>query len=484
VSIQETAPKGDLAARWPRWGDGAVRRALALRKLLMFKEKHLDLVKDRIRARFQNPELSADISLFATKNPNLVKAVVEAVTIPYSRGCTRELKGAKQPVAKAFAEVVAESGIVKKGNGIAARAWFLGPTLVSPHLDTRNKLAFDVITPDRIELKTDGEYVEAALWLEKGTAWIEVDREAWRVWSLAGQLQQVVYHAVGVCPAVPFVGIDNTGDFWLSDEHSGLCDASLDCSYKMAFGLYNRQVSANMLTVIQGELKGIPPGQSLGHSALPIFTRAHPGEVDVKVLNRIIPAAEHLSEIAAIIALAVSVYGLPPNELSGAVTQDWGAMTVTVRGERLGVLRDRQVPWLKASELELWPLVCDLIRGGQHRHASVLPPGDEVREMLRVTFPELAPPADVILRLQALEAGLPHGISSATEFLRQATPEETTEDIEERIAERLKSYADRNEALASRNAPVDASHAGNTLAQIQGREGGQTRAAKAQETTP
>lgn len=479
---QETAPKGDLARRWPDWDQGAERRAAARRKLLMFKEKHLGMVKDRIRARFQNAELSDAISLFATKNPNLVKAVVEVATIPYSRGCQRELKGATEPVSKAFAEIIAESGIVKKGNGLAARAWFLGPTIVSPHLDTRRKLAFDVVTPDIVDLKMEGDYIEAALWMERGT-WIEVDQDAWRTWSQSGELLRVVYHAVSRCPAVPFVSIDNTGDFWLPDEHSGLCDASLDCAYKMAFGLYNRQVSANKLTVIQGELKGIPPGQSLGHSALPIFTRAHPSEVDVKVLDRIIPAAEHLSEIAAIIALAVSVYGLPPNELSGAVTQDWGAMTVTVRGERLSVLRDRQVPWLKGAEMELWPLVADLIRGSEHRHASILPPGDEVREMLRVTFPDLAAPADVVLRLQALEAGLPHGISSTVDFMRQATPEETTRDIEEKIAQNLKTYADRNEALASRNAPADASHAGNTLAQIQGREGGQTRVANAQETT-
>lgn len=430
------------------------------------------MVKARIEARFANRQLSDDISLFATKSPNLAKAVVDAVAVPYSRGCQRELKGASEQVAKAFAEVVAESGIVKKGNGLAARAWFLGPTIVSPHIDTRDKLAVDVLTPDTFDLKMDGPYVEAVLWLAGGT-WIELDATAWRYWSMEGDLEKTVAHSTGVCPAVPFIGIDNSNDFWCSSEHTGLVDASLDCAYKMAFGLYSRQVSSNKLVVVQGELKDMPAGQSLGHPALPIYTRAHPSEADVKMIDRSVPAGDHLAEIAAIIALAVSVYGLPPGEISGvANNNDWGNLTIAVRGERLGALRDRQVPWLKSSELELWPMVADLIRGSSHRHAKILPPGKEVRDMLKVSFPDLAQPKDVLERIQALEAGLPHGLASAEDWMLAARPELTRVEVQEEIAANLKTYADRNEALASRNAPADASQAGNTLAQHQGREGG------------
>ncbi len=470
----EHAPAGELAARWPDWASGNERRTAARRKLLLYTETHLGMVKARIEDRFANRKLSDDVSLFASRSPNLFKAVVDAIAVAYGKGCQRELRGFGESVTKAFAEILRESGISAKANGLNARAWGLGPTIVSPHIDTRKRLALDVITPDSYDVRLDGPYVEAVLW-RVGSTWIELDASEWRYYSDRGELEKTVPHAVGLCPAVPFAAMDQSNDWWCSNEHLGLVDASLDAAYKMALGLYNRQVSGNKLLVIQGNIEDTPPGQTLGHPALPLFLKGSPSETDVKLIDRNMPAADHLGEISAIIALAVSVYGISPSEISGAPNNDWGTLGVSIRSERLGALRDKQVPFLRASELELWPLVCDLIRGSAHKHAKILPPGDEVREALRVSFPDLAPPDDVLKRIEAMQAGLPFGLSSPADWLLASRPELTRSEAEELLQSNLKTYLDTIEPLVNRNIPGQTPEANGaqTLPQQQGRQGGQ-----------
>lgn len=154
--------------------------------------------------------------------------------------------------------------------------------------------------------------------------------------------------------------------------------------------------------------------------------------------------------------------------------QDWGNLAISVEGNRLGILRDKQVPWLRNSELELWPLVADLIRGSNHRHARIIPSGDEVRDMLRVSFPDLASPKDVLERIEAMKAGLPYGLTSPSDWMLAAKPELTRSEASEQRQANLQEYIETIEPLVNRNIPKDAPSADGhqTLAQEQGRQGG------------
>ncbi len=475
MRLSEPEPKGDLAERWPGWSsaEGVARRAAARRKRALYEESHLGLVHDRIAHRLQNPGLARDVGLFASRSPNIFKSVVDAVAVAYGKGVQRDLRGLGAPVVKAFAEIVDESGIGASANGISARAWGIGPTMVSPHVDTRNRLALDVLTPDDYDVRLEGRYVEAVLW-RAGATWIELDHRGWGYFNEAGEPERpFVPHAVGLCPAVPFVAVDQTGDWFCSNEHMGLCDATLDAAYKWALSLYNRQTSGNKLVVIQGDIEGTPPGQSLGSPVQPLYLRGAPAQTDVKVIDRQISAADGLAEVRAIIEMAVSVYGISPSEVSGS--GDWGQLGVSIRSDKLGALRDKQVGFLRNSEVELWAVVCDLIRGSSHRHARVLPPGDEIRSAIRVSFPDLAPPDDAIKRIEAMEAGLRYGLCSPADWLLQARPELTRAEAEELLQANLKVYLDTVEPLVNRNLPAVPPEAlgVRTTPQIQGRIGGQ-----------
>lgn len=463
--------KGELAERWPQWADTEARRNAASRKLRIYSEDYRGILLAFIDESMGRGPVAEYIKRFATRSPNLLRACTDSIAVAFQRGCTRELRGLGDGASKAFAAIVAESGIDRLQNGINARSWLQGPVLCAPHLDSRNRLAFDLANANSFDVVRDGDYIEQALWYDRGT-WIELTAESWNYWTADGVLERSAPHAVGVCPAVAYTSIDNSGDYWSCSDHNGLVDATLLVGYKAAAGLYVRQVSGNKITAIFADIEKLADGQSLGHPALPVIL---PPDARLELGDRIVPAKDYLDEISAIITMAISAEGIPPGSVQMmANNADWGSLAIAVEGSRLGVLRDRQVPHLRAHEMALWPLVCDMVRGSQHRLKGKLPSGDECRDALRVTFPDLASPKDTQERIAAMVAGLPYGLSSPADFLLAARPELTRAEVEEEMQSNLRVYLDTIEPLVNRNLPKSAPEANGaqTIAQEQGREGG------------
>jgi hypothetical protein len=472
LSQPDPSPPGELATRWPGWSSGDRRRAAASRKLSLYGERHKAMVQGLIADRLQDPQVVAQVSKFADRSPNLARSVVSAVAVAYSRGCRRELTELGEGASTAFASLVDECGADRLAPMINAAAWLTGPTLVIPHLDRRRRLALDVITPDANDVRAAGDEIDAAVWRRPDGVWVELDAEAWRYIDDAGDLIRTAPHGAGVCPATVFRADGNLGDWWATDIHAGLCDATLTVAYKMALGLWTRQVSSNKFTVIYGDIEGVAPGQTIAHHALPLFLGPK-GSAGVEVHDRNVPAMDWLAEVRTIITLAVAAYGLPPSSVTFENSSgDWGTLAIAVRGEALGLLRNKQVPWLRHSELELWPTACDVARAGGHRLAGQLPPGDEVRDALRAYFPDISQPAERKARMEALAAEVPYGLASPEDYLLASRPELTREEAAEEIQRNRERELQRLEALASRNVAATPDRGLQSIAQLQGREGG------------
>lgn len=477
---------GTLGARWPGWARSLQRRTAATRKLAIYKEAHLDIVGAQIDRMLGGGQIAPDIRRFAHRSPNVLKAVCDAIAVAYRSGCTRTLRGVSPEVARAFADVVTESGIQRKAAGINARSWAAGPHFVMPYLSSRGQLALDIAGPDRLDAEMRGEDVERVLFQlpkSQGGSFVLLDANGWTYFGSNGEhTGGDVSHAVGRCPAVPFVCIDGGDDWWCSTAHDGLADATIMCAYKLALGLYTRQVNSKPQLALSGQVENLPKGQVLGHPVQPILLP----DGTASVLDLTVDPAQYLSEISAIMTMAVSVEGLPPGSVTlVASNSDWGSLAVAAEGPRLAAHRDRQVPWLLHSERELWPIACDLVRGSTHKHARILPPGDEVLDMLRVSFPDLSTPDEQLKRIQVLQAGLPFGLSSPVDVPLSARPELTREEVDETQKANLAAYIARIEPLVARNIPgqAPAANGHQTVAQQQGRQGGiasgETRAANA-----
>jgi hypothetical protein len=468
---------GALGARWPTWSASQPRRQAAGRKLQIYNENHLPLVHQQIDACLGGGVAAGYVKLFSTRSPNLLLAVANAIAVAYRHGCQRTLKDAAPPLAAAFKELVRESGIERRAAGINARSWVAGPHIIAPHFTKRGKLALDIIGPDACDVERDGDDIDRVLWSCSG-GYILLDADRWTYFDKMGNELKPEegtdpMHAVGLCPAVPFVSFDGGPDWWAQSAHNGLVDATLLIGYKSALGLFFRQVMGSPQTVIFSEIEKMPPGQVLGHPIMPLLL----GQQDkVQIFDeRVVSAKDYLDEISALLTMAISAEGLPPGSVTlVANNNDWGNLAINAEGPRLAVHRDKMVPFLKKSEFDLWPNVCDLVRGSKHRFAGVLPPGDEIREMLRIDFPDLSSPDEQLKRIQVMQAGLPYGLSAPSDIPVAAKPEVSIEEVEEKLASNLLKYVASIEPLVKRNIPADAPEANGyqSVAQEQGRIGG------------
>lgn len=465
--------KGELAGRWPQWAAGEARRQAAARKMAIYGEDYLPLLQQYIHDTVgRRDSVVKFIQRLCTRSPNLLKSVVDGVAVAFGRGCTRELRGLGADASKAFQTIVAESGINRVQGGINARSWLQGPVLCAPRLDSKNRLALDLANSDSFDVVRERDYIEQAVWWYQGY-WIELTDQAWNIWDADGAFVQSAPHGVKECPAVAYTSIDNSADWWSQSDHNGLIDATMLVGFKAATGSWVRWVSGNKLTVVAGNTTTTAEGQTVGHPSLPLVV---PEGTEVNVHDRVVSAKDYLEEIAAIVSMAISAEGIPPASVAmSSGNQEWGSIALAVEPGRLGSLRDKQCHHLREHELRLWPLVCDYLRGTSHRLAGKLPKGDEVRDALRIQFPDLSSNKDALERIEVMKAGLPYGLSSPVDVFLQARPELTREEAEEEIRSNITVYLDTIEPLVTRNiskTPPEANGA-QTVSQEQGRTGGQ-----------
>ena len=475
--------RGELFDLWPEWDRGADRRSAAALRTELYVGNYAPRVQALVRKRVQDPIAGESIARVVNTAHGLLGSVTDAVAVAYQRGVRRELRGASPDLARAFADLVAESAMVERATSLSALAWATGPVLLVPWVGAVRgapRLSLAVMLPGTYEVRCSPvapDAIEAVLWRRDDGAFVEVDALGWRYWSSAGDpLNDGAYtpHGLDYCPAValrarPWLPFD----WHNARDHAGLVDATLEVSFRHALALWLRQQVAVPQVVITAPVAAVPADQAMGHPTVPLWFNAQPGEVRYEVHERKVNVAEMLAEIAAIVNAAVSRYGIPPSEIT--YTNDatnYGSLSVAVRGERLAAQRDAQAPWLKSSELALWRAVVDVARASTHRHALALPPADEAAAALRVMFPDLASPDEQIKRFEAFEAAQRHGLANAVDLLLQSRPEFTRLEAEEEIAANLDQYAQRLEWLASRNVSMDPARGVQSIAQLQGRAGG------------
>lgn len=478
-----------------RWAESAKRRALAGRKLALYHDAFVPLIHRVIDARLNEPDARYQVKQYASTAVNVCRSVTDVVAIAYSAGCRRYLAGASTATQEAFADLVVESRITKRAATINAYSWLLGPTFVAPAIDARGRLGLDVIAPDRSDCVRRGpEWVTDLLWQRpEDNSYVRLTEDAWVYYDSRGNpLADVppVPHGLGYVPAAIFRTSDWGYQWWNESEHWGLHDATLDAAMRYALMGWTRKVQANKLLAIIGKIDSIPAGQSLSDPELPLYLQTtDASRVRVEMLDRSAPLGDHIAELNAIITNAVARYGIPPAEVTMITgNNEWATMAISVRREKLDIIRDRQLPWMADGEQALWSAAVDIVRRSNHRHAAKLPPGDELRDgMLKIEFPDLAPVADPIARLDLFERQRKLGLVRTTDLLMEMHPSLTQDAAETRRRENLDAWAREIEDLAARNITTDPDRGPLTIPQLQGAIGGKTRAANdaqpADETT-
>lgn len=490
-------PKGELFRLWPEWKIGEKRRSAAAFRRQLYVGDYKVAVRKMVKDRIADAETSVEVAKFVNTAHGLLGCVADAVAVVYQRGVRRELRGVGEGAARAFADLVGESGLPVQGTSINALAWATGPVVVVPYVDSVRggpRLCLATVTQDRCEVRRHRaapDVLEAVLFEREDGVLVELDAWGWRYWSATGErLDDGMHdapHGLTYCPAAvlrarPWLAYDWSG----TTDHVGLADAALEVAYLSALGRWARTQTSAPLTEITAPDDKYAKGQPIGHPSRPLVFDAAPGEVRVAVHDRTTDPRHYLGEIQALASAAVARYGIPPSAVSFVNDNtNWGTLSIAMTPGALALQRDAQAPLLRAGERALWAAACDVVRASAHRHARALPPADEIEAALRVAFPDLGEPGEQIKRMQAFEARLPHGLASAVDELLRERPELTRAEAEEEIAANLSEYTTRIAELAARNVAADPARGVQSIAQLQGREGGrQSGAVRREENDP
>lgn len=476
--------RGELFDIFPEWELHKDRRAAAAVKLELYRGLYRDRVKRMVRDRVEDKAAAAEVAKAVNAAHGLAGSVTDACCVVYQRGTTRELRGVGPEAERAFADLVIEAGFPEWSITWNQLSWFVGPVVLAPYVQPvrgKPRLALCAMTADRTEVRrTPGapDVIEAVVWQRDDGVLVMLDCEAWSYWTEDGErIDADAPHGLDYCPAAalrsrPWIA----GDWWGALDHQGLQDATLEVAFRHALGLWVRQNTATPLVVIGGQIQNIPALQALGHPTRPLWFNDE--NVKVQVFNRQVSAADYLAEMTAIVNAATSRYGLPPSAVSFmADGANWGALSLAMTPGALALQRDAQAPWLRRSERTLWPIVADVVRASTHRHARAMPPADETDGAQRIIFPDLGDPDEQLKRFDVFERALKHGLANAVDMELQRRPEMTRQEVEEMIAANLDFYARMLEDLARRNVSMDPERGVQSIAELQGRLGGQVSGA-------
>jgi hypothetical protein len=476
--------RGELFKLWPEWRLRAKQREAAALRLELLTGQYKKRVQKMVRERLADGDSVAEIQKCVQTVHGLFATVAETLSVVYDRGCRRELVGADEPTMRAFADIVAESQLPILGPSLNVRSWALGPIVLSATVQEVHgvsELCLHEFTPDRTCVRYNParpDVIKAVLYQRpEDDVFVLLDDREWSWWSPQGDRLDIepVAHGLSYCPAAVFRSrLPPTAADWAGTlDHVGLIDATLEVAFRHALGLWVRQVTAAPLIAIVAPHKDVAKGQSLGHPSRPLWFDAAPQTVDVKVLDRTTSAQAYLAEIQALVNVAVARYGIDPASITYTNDQtNWGALSIAARGEGLARQRDSQVRLVKAAEMQLWPMLADIVRASEHRHAGAMPRAEKFREMLTVEFPDLASPADIRARMEAFELEQKHGQKTVIDLLMERRPELTREEATRVIDSNYQDYAARLEFIASRNVTMDPERGVQSIAEVQGREGG------------
>lgn len=467
------------------WASSEGRRKLAADKLEIFEGRHRLTLAALVRSRMSDPGTAERVIGWTNTSRNLLRQIVRTVCIAYSRGVVRSLDTTIGPAASAaFASVLAESKMGALAPLINQYAWLLGPTFVLPQVEADGTFYLDLISPSRAEVKRQNPTrVSELLYQRTDGLFVHVDGEAFSFYDSDGQpmakLPPVV-HGLARPPVAIFRAEHWTGDWWNAHSHRALVDAALDVAMFEALLNYTRK-NANKQLVIVAPTEAIGGKQIIGNPEGPLYFAGTPEQVKVEAVDLESKASTWLDQIRSKMDGVCEQYGLPPSVISGRNgNDDWGTVGLARAPEVLDSLRDEQIPWCRDGEMQLFPAICDLLRASIHKHAKALPPGDELRDALKLRFIEpMVNVENKIKRLDLFEKQEKLGLASVIDLEIEDRPELTAGQAEENIKSRRGLYLARMDDLAKHNAPAGSGAAVESLAAAQGQVGGLTKAVNA-----
>lgn len=465
------------------------RQADAARRQAILSENWKHLVYGFIDTAIRTPAVRDALKRNVTRTHNVLLQICNRVCVAYKVPPIRYLEGASDEAQDAFSALMTESQIATKAKAWERAAFAGNVLIVVPRVRDSGglgpRLDYEMILPDRAEVWTDDRdpmgCPTRAMYLEKQGSDYEddpvrtvvLDDQAWVTFDHKGRKRLVVPHGAGVFPGAVWRIDTPVDDWWSSHRGAGVVDATVVVAYLAARRDWVRGGQDRRKEYMaSSDLSRVP--QQVAGSEGPVQIPLHPSEFSYSIIDSVTSIDEHEKHIASYLRQAAEYLGVP------SVLVDWDAVGNTETGAghhaALADLRASHIEYYRQAERDLAWKTALVLRGMGHPSSRLLPP-DMVRESFRIQYPELTFAEAPSSRLSVAEKRVALGLSSTFREYQREHPDKTLAQAREDVLAFALEEGELNQFYIEHNISRDPSTRMKSLAQLQGAQGGHTRAA-------
>lgn len=501
------------AAGWSPSED-QLRKQQSLDRLMMLEGEWESLVRKRITGVFDDGPTLQRVLRFASTSLNVAASILRPLSTAYDPPPRRFVAGASDEIDDAFAELVKSSKI-----SVLAPQWnfvanFVGVVAVAPILTTEG-VTLSVFYPHQLDCQWrqwapmvapdsvcvtlykqpsvyTGYGMQAAGASDNVRGYVTVDSECWAYFDGQGQPSPelallagaqpgdyVIPHGLGYLP-VSFVRTRPPGfDFYGLGQTRGLYDATLEAALVYAIFSWTRKYQSRKVATFgftdsaQDDEITAPDQQPLDpEHALQLG----PSEA-FNVYDLDVPPERFIRHIQWIIDAQADQWGLPP--ASVGLEAGNSELSVSVAATKLLAIRSGQIPFFVDAETHLWRTVWDLASRTNTSWGEAFRSDPDARSRITIEFPAQSLVDDPVRREELYKQRAARGGTNPIEQIQADHPHLTKEQARAQYEENLRILAETNEALArvggqaaNQTTQATLAHGVQSIAQIDGREGG------------
>jgi len=438
------------------------------RRALVDANAHRGLIVHRVLEVYETPEIQDQIVRHVQTTRNVLRHVVDALSIAYNTAPSRKIRGASEEQAKAFSDAYRDA-VVDERLEQASRVCThsnVAHVLVRWETDGPRLLVLGPHQCDVI-LSPDGRDDRPAIMVyatqSMGAAWVIVDSERW-VWvdeNWRVMLQEE--HRLGVVPWVEWRSRAPVSDYWDAALGHDLAECTIDVERMAAHMRFVRtHRSQKALVFTMSEQDALPPAQSVNGESVMLQGSARMG---LGVVDHEVAPENFLRDISEAVRSTYAAHGIRSTGETTLVDPD--------EADRLGKRRAQQLGYYARAELELARRVARLISV----HGGVKIDDDLVREGFRVRFAPYVPADEPQAQVATAKEQQRMGASDPVAFFLTMHPELTGAQAWEEIEESVEITAKFTDMVTTRGLALGDGGTLQTLQQAAGRIGGQTSGA-------
>jgi hypothetical protein len=429
----------------------------------------------------------------ATTTINVLSRLTNTVCVAYKQPPTRTLVGASERSQEAFNSILRETRANTRLKSIERRAFALNVDIVVPVVRPdlqrgRKRLDLDEMLPHHTEVtlsETDpmGTPIAAVSHVRDASdrtdsfpiRTIVLDAQSWRTYDDRGRRVGLnVDHGAGVFPGVPFRFENPLDDWWMARRGDGGVQATLSVAHIFARLDWVRAAQDRKREMVFAKNTERIPKQYAGGVLVFPFT---PQEAEYGVKDTVTDPKHHIEHIRFVLEQAAESLGIPSTlvdfdpSMQNAANSPLGAAR---KHEALAEVRRSHIEFLVEQEKRLWVSAARVMRGMGHPLSGALSP-EMIEETLEIDFPPLTFTEHPLTQLQILEKEISLGVSSTVRGYRRMHTDTTEKEAWAAVEAIADEEGKINDFYVERNIPRDAEQRRQTLAQVQGREGGRQR---------